>query len=306
MTQNQSLILKNRQITLTEFGQITALHEFDDSIEIVNQAGTKLLMKKMYHKWPYALQKCKKFLSIGTQIVTRCGANLEDSKFFNEVYIDPNGAPLLAFPPDGENAPDTVEQLVMERIWKQEVWAEDISNPKDLTAERDRFETALEQQSDREKFLTERTTKFLNNRYSQFSRKRLRYLYIDEHIRRRAAMRLGINLAGHSSLRVYLEGHLYNTNFIHVTLPEFEGIDGIIGLHRKEDGNQWVSTINNGDNRWWEHECRIANDKDANEPINNYLRIFSEILDSRYSLKKAIDSEAGLQKTVIRFPKRPR
>ena len=119
-------------------------------------------------------------------------------------------------------------------------------------------------------------------------------------------MRLGINLAGHSSLRVYLEGHLHNTNFIHVTLPEFEGIDGVIGLHRKEDGNQWVSTINNGDNRWWKHECRIANDKDANEPITNYLRIFSEILDSRYSLKKAIDSEAGLQKTVIKFPKRPR
>ena len=29
-------------------------------------------------------------------------------------------------------------------------------------------------------------------------------------------MRLGINLAGHSSLRVYLEGHLHNTNFIHL------------------------------------------------------------------------------------------
>ena len=153
MTQNRSLILKNRKITLTEFGHITALHEFDDSIEIANPHGNKLLMKKMYHKWPHALQKCKKFLSLGTQIVTRCGANLEDSKFFNEVYIDPNGAPLLAFPSDGDNAPNTVEQLVMERIWKQEVWAEDISDPKDLTAERDRFETALEHQSDRENFL---------------------------------------------------------------------------------------------------------------------------------------------------------
>ena len=229
-----------------------------------------------------------------------------DSKFFNEVYIDPNGAPLLAFPSDGDNAPNTVEQLVMERIWKQEVWAEDISDPKDLTAERDRFETALEHQSDREKFLTQRTTEFLNNRYSQFSIKRLRHLYVDEHIRRRAAMRLGINLAGHSSLRVYLEGHLHNTNFIHVTLPEFEGIDCVIGLHRKEDGNQWVSTINNGDNKWWEHERRIAYDKDADEPLTSYLSIFSKILDSRYSLKKAIDAEAGLQKTVIKFPKRPR
>ena len=61
MTQNRSLILKNRKITLTEFGHITALHEFDDSIEIANPHGNKLLMKKMYHKWPHALQKCKKF-----------------------------------------------------------------------------------------------------------------------------------------------------------------------------------------------------------------------------------------------------
>ena len=92
----------------------------------------------------------------------------------------------MAFPPDGVNAPETMEQLVMERIWKQEVWAEEFNNRKDLTAERERFESALENQSDRDKFLTERTTKFLNNRYSEFSIKRLRHLYIDEHTRRRA------------------------------------------------------------------------------------------------------------------------
>ena len=49
-------------------------------------------------------------------------------------------------------------------------------------------------------------------------------------------MRLGIDLSGHSNLKVHLEGHLYNTNYIHITLPEFDGIDGVIGLHRNEDG----------------------------------------------------------------------
>ena len=52
MTQNQSLILKNRQITLTEFGRITALHEFDGSIEIANQDGNKLLMNGVIHLAP--------------------------------------------------------------------------------------------------------------------------------------------------------------------------------------------------------------------------------------------------------------
>ena len=306
MVQNHSLFLKNRQITLTEFGHITALDELDETFEISNGDGKKLTMRKIYHRWPHALQKCRRSLSLGVRIVTRCSTNLDEGRFFNEVYIDPNGAPLLAFPPDGENAPDTVEQLVMERIWKQEVWAEDISNQKDLRTERDRFENALEWQSDRDKFLTERTTEFLNNRYSEFSIKRLKHLYIDEHTRRRAAMRLGINLAGHSSLKVHLEGHLYNTNFIHVTLPEFGGIDGVIGLHRKEDGNQWISTINNGDNRWWGHECKIAYEKDVDEPTTHYLEIFGEILEDRYGLKNTKKPWNALQQTIIKFPKKPR
>ena len=190
MIRNHSLFLKNRQVTLSEFGYITALDEDDESFEILSDDGKKLKMQKIYHKWPHTLQKCRKSIAHGIRIVTRCSANLDEDSFFNEVYIDPNGAPLLAFPPDGEDA-NTVEQLVMERIWKQEVWAEDISNQKDLTFEQNRFQNALEQQSDRDKFLTERTTEFLNNRYSEFSMKRLQHLYIDEHIRRRAAMRLG-------------------------------------------------------------------------------------------------------------------
>ena len=305
MIQKHSLFLKNRQITLTEFGCIIALDELDETLEISNDDGKKLTMRKMYHKWPHTLQKCRKSVSLGIRIVTRCCTSLDESRFFNEVYIDPNGAPLLAFPPDGENAPDTVEQLVMERIWKQEVWAEDISNRKDLTAERDRFENALERQSDRDKFLTERTTEFLNNRYSEFSIKRLQHLYIDEHTRRRAAMRLGINLSGLSSLKVYLEGHLHNTNFIHVTLPDFGGIDGVIGLHRKEDGNQWISTINNGDNKWWEHESKIAYEKDVDEPIAHYLKIFGEILNDRHGLEKTKKPGANVQQTIIKFPKKP-
>ncbi len=305
MIQNHSLLLKNRQITLTEFGYITALNELNETLEISNHDGKKLTMRKLYHRWPHTLQKCRKSLSLGIGIVTRCSANLNEGRFFNEVYIDPNGAPLLAFPPDGKNAPDTVEQLVMERIWKQEVWAENVSNRKDLAAERDRFQNALEHQSDRDKFLTKRTTEFLNERYSEFSIKRLQYLYIDEHTRRRAAMRLGINLAGHSSLRVHLEGHLYNTNFIHVTLPEFGGIDGVIGLHRKEDGNQWISTINNGDNRWWTHECKIAHEKDVDKPITYYLKIFDEVLNDRHSLTKTKKTEADFNQTIIKFPKKP-
>ena len=306
MYRNHPLFLKNRQVTLSEFGYITALDEHSESFEISSDDGKKLKMLKVYHKWPHTLQKCRKSLAHGIRIVTRCSANLDEGSFFNEVYIDPNGAPLLAFPSDGEGAPNTVEQLVMERIWKQEVWAEDISNRKDLTFEKNRFKNALAQQSDRDKFLTERTTEFLNNRYSEFSIKQLQHLYIDEHIRRRAAMRLGINLAGHSSLKVHLEGHLYNTNFIHVTLPQFGGIDSVIGLHRKEDGNQWISTINNGDNKWWEHECKVIQEKDVDEPISHYLSIFSEILNSRYGLTKTKEQKIGFHKTVIKFPKRPR
>ena len=304
MIQNHSLFLKNRQITLTEFGYITALDELNETLEISNDDGKKLKMRKMYHKWPHTLQKCKKSLSQGIRVVTRCGANSDEGGFFNEVYIDPNGAPLLSFPPDGENAPDTVEQLVMERIWKQEVWAEDISNRKDLASERNRYQHALERQSDRDKFLTERTTEFLNNRYAEFAIKRLQHLYIDEHTRRRAALRLGINLAGHSNLKVHLEGHLYNTNFIHVTLPEFGGIDGVIGLHRKEDGNQWISTINNGDDKWWGHESKIVFEKDVDEPITHYLRIFGEILDDRYGINKSKKPDANSQQTIIKFPKK--
>ena len=88
-----------------------------------------------------------------------------------------------------------------------------------------------------------------------------------------------------------------------MTLPEFGGIDGVIGLHRKEDGNQWISTINNGDTNWWGHEGKIASEKDVDEPISHYLKIFGEILNDRYGLEKIKKPGANVQQTIIKFPK---
>ena len=117
-------------------------------------------------------------------------------------------------------------------------------------------------------------------------------------------MRLGIDLSGHSNLKMHLEGHLYNTNFIHVTLPEFGGLDGIVGVHRNEDGNQWISTINNGDKGWWKHETDIANhSKDVDEPITHYLSLFNEIQKGRHDLLKNRRENTSSHQTLIKFPK---
>ncbi len=304
MNTDPYISFEKRSITLTEFGHIVAVREFDNWVEISNEVGLKLRMRKIYHRWPHTLAKCKSFMSKNIKAVTRCGAETSNSVFFNEIYIDPPGARLLAFPPDGKNAPNTVEQLIMERVWKQEVWAEDISNTADLITERDRFYTALQTQSERDKFLTERTTAFLNLNYSQLLKKQIIYLRLDKRTRRRAAMRLGVDLSGHSNLKVHLEGHLHNTNFIHVTLPEFEGLDGVIGLHRNEDGNQWISTINNGDKGWWAHETKIAkHKKDVDEPIKHYMTLFKDIQFSRHNLSKNKRNGSTSHQTLIKFPK---
>ena len=169
MTDNNSLTLKNRQVRLTEFGCISAVHEFDKVVEISNETNHKLLMRKAYHRWPNALRKCRNYLAKNLRVVTRCGMADSNDRYFNEVYVDPYGAPLLAFPNDGKDAPNTVEQLVMERVWKQEVWAETNNKREDLNAELARFGAAIDQQSERDKFLTERTTQFLNAKYPIFS-----------------------------------------------------------------------------------------------------------------------------------------
>ena len=226
-------------------------------------------------------------------------AQIQMRAVFSEVYIDPNEHLCYLFRMILERP--TPLNSWLQRIWKQEVWAIDISNRKDLMSERNRYQHALEQQSDREKFRQKGQLSFLIIAIQSFQLNGYN-IYIDEHIRRRAAMRLGINLAGHSNLKVHLEGHLYNTNFMHVTLPEFGGIDGVIGLHRKEDGNQWISTINNGDDRWWVHESKIVSEKDVDKPITHYLRIFGEILNDRYGLKKSKKPDANF-KTIIKFPK---
>ena len=304
MNSDSSISLKNRSITLTEFGCITAVREFEGWVEISNEANSKLRMEKVYHRWPHVLAKCKTFMTKNIRAVTRSGTEALNKAHFNEIYIDPPGAGLLAFPIDGMNAPNTVEQLIMERVWKQEVWAEDISNQADLFVERDRFQASLEVQSEREKFLTERTTRFLNTNYLQFSKKQIIYLRLDKRARRRAAMRLGIDLSGHSNLKMHLEGHLYNTNFIHVTLPEFGGLDGVFGVHRNEDGNQWISTVNNGDKGWWKHETEIAkHSKDVDEPITHYLSLFNKIQLSRHDLSKNRRENSSSHQTLIKFPK---
>ena len=304
MNSDSSITLKNRSITLTEFGYITAVREFDDWVEISNESNLQLRMRKIYHRWPHVLAKCKNFMTKNIKAVTRSGTEASTQSHFNDIYINPPGARLLAFPMDGRDAPNTVEQLIMERVWKQEVWAEDISNKADLFSERDRFQASIENQSEREKFLTERTTKFLNSNYSQFSRKQIIYLRLDKRTRRRAAMRLGIDLSGHSNLKMHLEGHLFNTNFIHVTLPEFGGLDGVVGVHRNEDGNQWITTINNGDKGWWKHETDVANhSKDVDEPITHYLSLFNEIQKSRHDLLKNRRENTLTRQTLIKFPK---
>ena len=45
-------------------------------------------------------------------------------------------------------------------------------------------------------------------------------------------------------------------------------------------------TVNNGDNKWWEHESKIAYEKDVDEPIAHYLKIFMRILNDRHGLEK--------------------
>ena len=297
-------ILLNRELTLTEFGFIASVHDLEGWIKIVNKDGDELHMKKTYHRWPKVLEKCRNMMIKDFKVVTRYCSSLAHQKYFNEIYIDPPNAPLLGHPLDGSEAPVTLEQLVMERVWKQEVLAEDMSNSSDLQAERERFLESLKNQSDRDKFLTSRTTSFLNSRYLTFSKKKAVYLYIDEHTRRRAALRLGIDLTGYSTLKVILEGHLYNTNFIHVILPEFESIDCIIGLHRKEDGNEWISTINNGDTGWWIHEKNIALHKDIDKPIKHYLELFYQIQISRHDLSKQKEKNHLGHQTVIKFPKK--
>ena len=73
MNTDTSIFLKNRSITLKEFGYITAVREFESWVEISNDANLKLRMTKVYHKWPHVLAKCKTFMTKNIKAVTRSG-----------------------------------------------------------------------------------------------------------------------------------------------------------------------------------------------------------------------------------------
>ena len=75
--------------------------------------------------------------------------------------------------------------------------------------------------------------------------------------------------------------HLWNTNFIHVTLIDYEG-DAVVGLHRKKDGQNWIVTINNGDSEWWKHEKQLLGNKDVVASIRHWLHLFKQVQASRY------------------------
>ena len=291
---------------MLEFGRIIHVGMDDGWVYIRNTEGVELFMKKLYHRWPNVLFKCEKYKALELNVVTRCAIDSSYHSYFNEIYVDPPNAPLLKFPNDGAKAPKTVEQLVFERIWNMEQWARSLDENKNIEAERNRYKTALECQAKYEEDLTESTKKFLMLNYDEFSTDRTMWLSIEDRAKTRAALRLGIDLSKVSKIRVYLESHLWNTNFLHVTLIDYEGIDAVVGIHRKKHGENWIATINNGDSEWWKHERQLLREKDLIAPIGYWLELFKQVQASRYKLQCVTHNAIGHQGTdvnIIPFPK---
>ena len=300
------LTLHDRRATLFEFGRIVHVGQDDRWIYIRNEESVELFMKKVYHRWPNVLLKCEKYKALELNVVTRCAISSSHCSYFNEIYVDPPNAPLLKFPKDGDKAPKTVEQLVFERIWNMEQWARSLDENKNIEAEGNRYNTALKCQTKGERILTEATKKFLMQNYDEFSINRTMWLSIEDRAKTRAALRLGVDLTKVSKVRVYLESHLWNTNFLHVTLIDFEGIDAVVGLHHKKDGKNWIATINNGDSEWWKHERQLLREKDVVAPIGYWLQLFKQVQASRYKLESVTHDASVYQGTdvnIIPFPK---
>ena len=61
---------------------------------------------------------------------------------------------------------------------------------------------------------------------------------------------------------------------------------------------------NNGDKGWWKHEVKIAaQNKDVDEPIIHYLRLFEDIQSSRHGITKNRGTDITPNQTLIKFPK---
>ncbi len=306
MTANRVLTLNERRATLLEFGHIVHVGQDEGWIFIRNEEGVELFMKKLYHRWPNVLFKCEKYKALEMSVVTRCAIDSPYLSYFNEIYVDPPNAPLLKFPKDGDNAPQTVEQLVSERIWNMEQWAKSLDEKGNIEAERNRYKEALDCQDKSDSDLTDSTKTFLMQHYDEFSVDRTIWLSIEDRAKSRAALRLGVDLSGVSKVRVHLESYLWNTNFIHVTLIDYEGIDAVVGLHRKKDGKNWIATVNNGDSDWWKHEKQLLSNKDMIASISHWLHLFKQVQASRYKLGRInhdveVKPETGIN--IIPFPK---
>ena len=300
------LTLNDRRATLFEFGRIVHVGQDDGWIYVRNEESVELFMKKQYHRWPNVLFKCEKYKALEMDVVSRCALGSSHLSYFNEIYVDPPNAPLLKVPKDGEKAPQTVEQLVFERIWNMEQWARSLDEKGNIEAERNRYKKALDCQDKFEKDLSEGTKKFLMQHYDEFSINRTISLPIGDRAKTRAALRLGVDLSNVSNIRVHLESHLWNTNFIHVTLIDYEGIDAVVGLHRKKDGQNWIATINNGDSEWWKHEKQLLGNKDVVASVSHWLHLFKQVQASRYKLER-VTHDAPVEKAadanIIPFPK---
>ena len=91
-----------------------------------------------------------------------------------------------------------------------------------------------------------------------------------------------------------------------MTLIDYEGIDAVVGLHRKRDGKNWIATINNGDSEWWKHERQLHGDKDLVASISHWLHLFKQVQASRYKLERVTDDapvEKAADTNIIPFPK---
>lgn len=271
----------------TEFGVLAEVENLKGWINLTNDKGWVISMKKVYASWAFTYRYAQSL--IGKKIIYETGASSSFYEYFRAVYADEDFGSHFDVPHDAGDL--AISELLKLRLRREVLVYRIQSMQKALEEEREKNQV-ITQKDNAE---VQKAIKMLDKDWDDWIKNPVRAVMImgqainlDEYpmkIDINFAMRLGINTTKTKRIKINVLNRLEGTNKVFVELPDYGDTPCTIAVKQSNHHstlNEWcVASVTNVLDDWYsiEQSKKYKNHKQKRKPIEFFLDAHDEMMD---------------------------